>query len=523
MNLSSRYFCLGLSLLGSVACGNSAGQSRVSSNGTAGAPIVAGAAGGAGGALGSDANSRPPDLQVSPEVGGSSSSGPMCDAAGHCTCSDGNTTTIEGYVYDPASKNPLYNISVYVPDPASPLPNLDNVPLGCGCSQLFPAKVLATGAPTDATGHFQIPCAPSGSISLVVQTGKWRKQYDGVAVLANQPNKVPNMRLPANSAEGSLPNIAIATGASDSLECLPLRIGVAASEYVSGSATGGHIHIYSGYHGATMAQGSVEAYRTLWDQQAHLNEHDVVLLSCEGRETTGGTPGTAMNATSQGYMMDYVNTGGRVFASHYQYAWFNTGPFATGANNVATWITGPQQIDDTVAFPSDIATTLAGGAAFPEGSALGQWLGMVGALTANQLPIWFARNNVQALVQPPATEWIHLDASAAQAPSATQYFSIDTPAGAGSGGVCGRVVYSDLHVSGGPGTNAPGVPPDYPNALDQVGGRGRGAQGVGVRGGTVPAECAAHPLTPQEEALEFMLFDLSSCLVPIGESPTVVR
>jgi hypothetical protein len=76
-------------------------------------------------------------------------------------------------------------------------------------------------------------------------------------------------------------------------------------------------------------------------------------------------------------------------------------------------------------------------------------------------------------------------------------------------------VYSDLHVSGGPGTNAPGVLPDYPPMPGQRGGRG------GMQGGIVPSQCAAHPLTPQEEALEFMLFDLSSCLVPIGESPPV--
>jgi hypothetical protein len=36
---------------------------------------------------------------------------------------------------------------------------------------------------------------------------------------------------------------------------------------------------------------------------------------------------------------------------------------------------------------------------------------------------------------------------------------------------------------------------------------------------TVPAGCAVRALTPQEQALEFMIFDLSSCLGPVGESP----
>jgi hypothetical protein len=507
MKLSLYSLVMGASVLGSLACGNSSNQSQVGAGGTGAGP-------GTGGP-GSSGRSGTSNLQILSDSAGSSGSDPVTCGAGVCTCSGSNTTTIEGFVYDPAGKNPLYNVSVYVPDPGAPLPDLANVPLGCGCSQLYPTKVLAAGNPTDATGHFVIPCAPSGAVSLVVQTGKWRMQYNGIAVTANQPNMAPKLRLPANSSEGSLPNIAISTGGADSLECLPLRIGVAASEYALGSATGGHIHIYTGFHGATMAQGSVDAYRTLWDQQAHLNEHDVVLLSCEGQETTGGTPGVPMSSTFQTYLMDYANAGGRVFASHYHYAWLNTGPFGTGANNLATWITGGQHIDDTQSFPADIDTTLASGLAFPEGSALKQWLNLVGALTANQLPIWFARNNVQALAQPPSTEWIHLDPNVSQAPSAAQYFSADTPVG---GAVCGRVVYSDLHVSGGPGTNAPGVPPDYPSMPGQGGRRGGGGGG-GTRGGIVPSQCAAHALTPQEEALEFMLFDLSSCLVPIGQSP----
>lgn len=517
MNVNGYALGVSMLVLGLTACGSSKDPSKVDSGpGNSGGASGNGPTGVAGSAVVGSRGGSGPDLQVPGDSGGGSSStaGTTCDAAGHCTCSGTNTTTIEGFVFDPAGVNPLYNVSVYVPDPNSPLPDLDKVPLGCGCTQLYPAKVLATGTPTDATGHFQIPCAPSGNVSLVVQTGKWRRQYDGIPVLANQANMAPKLRLPANSSEGSLPNIAISTGASDSLECLPLRIGVSPSEYVMGSEAGGHIHIYSGFRGATMTQGSVESFQTLWDQQEHLNEHDVVLLSCEGQETTGGTPGTRLNATTQNYLMNYANVGGRVFASHYHYAWFNSGPFNTGANKLATWQTGGQQIDDGMSFPANVATTLNSGAPFPEGSALAQWLGLVGALMNNQLPVWFARNNVRALAEPPSTEWLALDPSVEQAPSAVQYFSADLPVSAAGSAVCGRVVYSDLHVSGGPGTNAPGVPPDYPM---QRGGQGQG--GGGRAAGIVPGGCAAHPLTPQEAALEFMLFDLSSCLVPIGEMP----
>jgi len=514
----------GLALLGAIACGSSTNKSGsgVVASGGAGQVSSAGGSSGTSGPVYSQSGAG--NSIIVPEPGaGSTGSGPG-------SCMPGNTTTISGIVYDPAGKNPLYNISVYVADPTSPLPDLDKIPVGCGCAQLLPAKVLAIGAPTDATGHFEIPCAPSGNVSLVVQTGKWRRKYDNVNVVANQQNVVPNLRLPANSSEGSLPNVAISTGGFDSFECLPLRLGVSASEYVAGSAPGGHIHIYTGYHGAAPEQGGVESRQALWDSQTHLNEHDIVVLSCEGQETTGGNTGMRVGATAQQYLMNYANAGGRVFASHFQYAWFNTGPFATGANNLAEWNAGQAPIDDNQAYPAEIDTTLSTGAAFPEGSALLQWLGLVGALTNNQLPVWFARNNVKAVLQPPSTEWIHLASSVTKAPSAPQYFSADTPVGAAPSAVCGRVVYSALHVSGGPNTNAPGVPVDYPRmtgtgGADPGGGAGGGnpgfpgGPGTMTPAGTVPSGCAMHPLTPQEAALEFMFFDLSSCLVPIGEEP----
>jgi hypothetical protein len=61
----------------------------------------------------------------------------------------------------------------------------------------------------------------------------------------------------------------------------------------------------------------------------------------------------------------------------------------------------------------------------------------------------------------------------------------------GAPAYCGRAVFSDLHVGGE--TMPPDNPPPPP--VSQQG-------------------CAMADLSPQEKALEFMLFDLSSCVIP---------
>ena len=110
-----------------------------------------------------------------------------------------------------------------------------------------------------------------------------------------------------------------------------------------------------------------------------------------------------------------------------------------------------------------MVTTLPNGQVFPEGQALQQWLTGVGALTNGELPIWYARHNADVASNSPSQSWITLDPSV-PAPNtlALQYMSFDTPIDGAQ--TCGRVVYSDLHVSGGPGSDEPGVSPDYPDA-----------------------------------------------------------
>jgi hypothetical protein len=433
-------------------------------------------------------------------------------------CPSGVHTTVSGTVYDPSLQDPLWNITVFAPKDAK----LPVLPTGASCNtcdSLFPPFYASTV--TDPTGKFTLVNVPPGTnVPVVVQTGKWRKEFTIPTVKACVDNPQPDktLRLPKNAVmgDGDLPNIAISTGRSDSLECLLLRIGVDADEWVAGPATTGHIHIFHG-NGATTMPAAPASYLSLWDSTADLLMYDVALLSCEGAETAHLTDANRQS------LLDYANMGGRVFASHYHYSWFNQGPFA--AFNLATWYTGQQALDDTTSFPGDVYTTLLNGQPFPEGAAMNAWLGVVQALDANgMLDIYYARHNSDVLPPAgpsgaPSQPWIVLDKGVTSMPGGVaaaggaQYFSVDTPVGAAQ--QCGRVVYSDLHVSGGAGSVESGnaaFTPDYPDL-------GFDAANAGI----VPDGCAMHALTPQEKALEFMIFDLSSCLVPVGQVPRPPR
>jgi hypothetical protein len=423
-------------------------------------------------------------------------------------CAGGLTTTISGTVYDPAGKNPIYNVAVYVPnDPPQALKSGASCDT---CSSLYTGTPVAA-AVTDATGKFSMAKAPDGAnIPLVIQVGKWRKQLTIPNVTQCQDNPLPDktLLLPKNHMEGDIPNIAISTGGADTLECLLRRVGVDASEYVPGPSTAGRIHIFGGSGGVmggmmgglfgggggfgvhqlpnTSPPGPMSSM-ALWDSAADIMGYDILLLSCEGAETTG------MN---QQVLHDYASAGGRVFASHFHYSWFNTPPYAN--ENLATWtpganIIGPNGMGN---INATIVTMLSSGQPFPKGQALNQWLGTVGALTGGLLPIQQARHNADvSAANRPSQNWILADNNNDN-PGATEYFSFNTPTDAAmtpdGPSYCGRVVFSDLHVGGASMDDAT-MP--------------------------VPTECVDRDLSPQEKALEFMLFDLSSCLTPNDKTP----
>jgi hypothetical protein len=438
------------------------------------------------------------------------------------TCSGSATTSVSGTVYDPAGRNPLYGIVVYVPSvPPGALP----AGLCYSCSALYDSGMPIADTVTDAAGHFTLTGVPDGAnIPLVVQVGKWRMQYtmpnvnrcqDNDTKIAAATTAAPNvLRLPRNHTEGDIPNIAISTGGADSLECLLSRIGVDKSEYVPGPGGTGRLHIYQGYNGANTTPAAPVSSQGLWPNDTatavtDFSAYDMTLLTCEGQETSGsvgggglggfggrggGGIGGGLSTMQQQALFNYAQAGGRVFASHFHYAWFNKGPFA--AENLATWT--PTAETYTMDPNANIETTLPGGAAFPRGEAMKQWLTNVNALNANgELHIVQARHNaVVTAANTASIPWIVTD-TAAQPPNQTEYFSFDTPFGVAPAEQCGRVVYSDLHVGAASG--------DYGQTMgeDMIPG-----------GAMVPSGCANNALSPQEKALEFMLFDLSGCITP---------
>ncbi len=428
----------------------------------------------------------------------------LCTTSGACvsSCGNGQATTISGTVFDPRGREPLYDVAVFVP---STTPSAMPAGASCNsCSSLYTGSPIAS-ALTDATGHFQLVGVPSGAnIPLVVQIGKWRMQFVLPSVSACTDNPVPDgtLHLPRNHAEGDLPNIAISTGGADSLECLFRRIGIDDAEFGGGATGGGRVHIFQGSqeskaYPANTNPPAPASYATLWDRVADLMPFDMVILSCEGAETL---------RMQQQNLLEYVDSGGRVFASHYHYAWFIDGPFAR--YNVATWTRG----SDNNNVYARVETTYQG-QAFPKGQAMHDWLANVGALTNDELPILQARHNanIGPANEPTSVPWITADDHSAT-PGANMYFSFDTPIltsaqnSGDAGGQCGRVVYSDMHVGGASGDY--GTPVDDPNNAGTI-----------PAGSIVPSGCADNALSPQEQALEFMIFDLSACLTPVTSTP----
>ena len=454
--------------------------------------------GGHGGGFTPDA---PPVDASSPAFGneaGAPCSGLACQAVrDDCAKKGKPPTTLSGKVYDPAGALPLYDVFVYVPN--APLE-----PLTPGHPTCTSCQAPASGAPivgglTDPNGVFSIgaggdvlPSAtgvPSGDdVPLVVQVGKWRRQVKVPHIEACTANVLPDpaspadkLRLPAKSSEGDMPLIAFTSGC-DPAECFLRRIGIDDSEFVPPTSPTGHVHFYTGRDvtsstgsGSQVAGGnaSQDTY-AWWTDKANLDQYDIVFNACECGEIPRG-------AGAYAAMHDYLSGGGRVFTTHFYYNWFAPPSGPPDFNGVALW-----SLDGSLTSTRYFIDT-----SFPKGTAFAEWL-QANNVTTNpgQIDLVDTRGDV-AEITPKATRWIYNAAAPGDADYSTVYMSFNTPLEKPAAAQCGRAVFSDVHLSG----------------------KSNGAQ--------FPSECA-HPdatYAANEKALEFLFFDLSSCVQDDTKTP----
>lgn len=410
-----------------------------------------------------------------------------------CTGTPGGPTTVTGKVYAPNGTLPLYNAIVYVPNAP-----LQSIPEGVTCDV---CGALQSGSPITATltgtdGSFTLTDVPAGTdLPLVIQLGKWRREVTLPKVEACQTQAITDpmvTRLPRTKAEGNLPQMAIATGNADPFECLLRKIGIADSEITLPSQNG-RVHFYhlNGRNMNPAAPQANDATNGLYVSLAKLKTYDVVMLPCEGTPTLSNKSDPQLKN-----IVDYAAAGGRVFTTHYSYVWLQkttdnepNPPFP----GIATWeVNRP---DPTTPFFGTIDTS------FPKGMAFAEWLRNVNALVATganagKLDIKQPQHSLKSVIDPPSKRWIYSDTG--NQPKITQHFTFNTPLTnqpIDDGGMpyqCGRVVFSDFHVSAG-----------------------------ATQPGSFPMSCKNEDLTPEEKALAFMLFDLSSCVQNDNVEPPI--
>jgi hypothetical protein len=395
------------------------------------------------------------------------------------TCSSSSRTTLKGRVFDPAGTNPLQGVAVFIPNDAATLPVV--VRGTSTCRQLAIGDYV-TIAVTDATGSFTLNDVPTGiGVPITVQLGKWRRTTTVNVPTPCATTTVPDgvLRLPKNHKEGDMPQMALLTGGCDDFGCFMTNIGIDPAEF-GAPHNGGAVDVYQGLgvggSGASLSNGTAgdctNASCPLWASKQSLEFYDMAILSCECGENTQTKPAAAMQA-----LHDWLDEGGSVLASHFQYTWFKNSPSAD-FQNVATWL------GDSVAVGSgmyDVNTS------FRLGKVFGDWLDGVGALDTSGASSTIALQNVASSVSSVSAlvnQWIY---DTSTRPTETKALSFETPVGGNllppapeERTYCGGVAFTDLHTTGG--------------STDMV--------------SAIPSGCTPARLTPQQAVEEFLFFNV---------------
>lgn len=446
--------------------------------------------------------------------GGVSADCDVCDAIPDCRAQP-QVTKLTGRVITPGKTDNdtvnqvgVPNAFVYIlqstdedelPDMSSGIPEDGTSCDRCADQDLGPVLASAT---TDAHGEYEL----SGNIPvdqefiLAVKIGKFRRAQRVTVAAADACDTSPISplvtRLPRDSSDGikaHIPHIAISTGELDAMECVFYKMGIDEDEFAEPGNDGdaaARIHLY-GTDGAAMSTGDTPE-ADLHTDMDRIMSYDMLVFDCQGQ-------GYPDYDNSDARIREYVNRGGRMFASHLSYTWlYDNGnqayddedPYDTGLAPAANFNTALQLISSGTGIVSQ-GRPRANDAKI---DLFAEWLDNENAATFvtdhYEMAISDPRDNADS-VNAGTEEFMYR--STGNSSTSVQQFAFNTPFNAPDDELCGRVAYSGFHVVASAG---------------------------GYKNSVFPNHCTGN-LTAQEKTLLYMLFDLGACVTTdLPEPPT---
>ncbi len=366
-----------------------------------------------------------------------------------------------------------------------------------------------TGTVTDATGRFEIvDDIPVGEeIVIVTMSGQFRRA-ETVTLPAEEacgeiqlPDSVGEgnevvdsgnpTRLPRHMQDGdgaNIPRTVVSTGRFDAMACVFEKMGIDHDEFANAGSETGRIQLYRGDDGAQgmRLDSDTPPDTELYEDLNALESYDMYVADCQGNAWDSDF---SLRDEYGDHIREYVNRGGRLFASHLSFSWLHgngfeeydeADPIATGLAEAATFdeslISNPDQATGAVSFGREQESSRI--------DSFATWMEEEGVAEPEDYEFVIAEPRPQVEeVGEHVEEFVYCTDDLCE--DDAQQFSFDTPYGAPQDDACGRLAYSAFHV----------LPPSN-NFADAF----------------FPDDCPGADLSDQEKVLLYMLFDLQACV-----------
>lgn len=279
-----------------------------------------------------------------------------------------------------------------------------------------------------------------------------------------------------------MPHIALTTGGCDYVGCILPKLGIDSSEFgYESDGTAKAVNTYFG--GGSSKFGSATKADHLWSSPTLLATYDMAIFSCECSESLS-TKGGSDTAAEFANVTNYLNAGGRILTSDFQYTWYkyspdpNIGGTPVGSNTIGIGeiIGGAPTGGDPVTL--DTSSSL--------GLTLAEWL-------KNAYPsstyASFKADYVFANIQTLNSETAQYGFSSTPPPGPSiepRIFTLNTPVASSS--QCGQAIHVDAHTDQSSG--------DY----------------VGCTGSMCYPSTCSSLLSEGEGLFAFYFFQMSACI-----------